>query len=1031
MSKGAGIVGASMRHKWITAFIIAVLVVIGIFGFKDMPKQEFPNFTIRQGVVVALYPGATAAEVESQVARAVEEYLFKFKEIDRAKSYTMSRDGVLFAMVELDKSVTNKDIVWSKIRDGLDMFKSTKLPKGVVAVVANDDFGDTSTLLVTLKSDVRSYREMDGYVDKLEAMLRQVESVSNLKRYGIQKEQVTIYLDRKKLAAYGLDYKLVAANLFSDGLTTVAGEVKSHDLVVPMHFTPTMETTTDIEQQIVHTSPSGQILRLKDIAEVVREYDEPKSYITHNGETCVVLSMEMREGFNVVAYGEEVDKILTKFQEYIPDDVEIERIVDQPKVVGDSVRSFLRDLVLAIVIVILVMMFLFPVRSALVAATTIPLTIFISVGIMFLTGIPLNTVTLAALIIVLGMIVDNSIVVIDAYLDYLDKGYSRWYAAVMSANNYAGAILLATLSLCIIFFPLLVIMEGIWLDFFRDFPWAFTICLLVSYLLAMLLVPFLEFTFIGASAKSDDESKSTKFDLLDIVPRGYSKVLKLCFRVPYLTIAVGVATIVGAALMFKALDVRMSPFADRDQFAVEIYMPQGTPLHKTAEVADSLERVLLRDERVTSVTAFKGQFSPRFHTVYAPYVGAGENYAQFIVNTTTASSAVEVLDEYAPKYSYHFPEGYVRFKQLDFQQAQIPLEVRLSGDSVEELRQYADSVVRAMHTLDGLVWIHTSFEGSRPILNVNIDPVEASLLGVSRATAQMEIASTYGSTAVTSIWEGGYEVPVILKSRPYATHDTIEGVGDQYVGSMIPSVSVPLRQIATVEPAWSAGQLVRRSGTRSVSIYADVERGHSESRAFKTVDKLMRESVEPMLPSSIEYSYGGAKETDSEVVPLIGSVVIAGVFIIFLFLLFNYLKIKIAVVALLSLLLALPGAIGGLWITGTPFGMTSILGVISLMGIVIRNTIMIFDHAEMMRIKRGCSAHDAAFEAGMRRMVPIFLTSATTAIGILPMVFGSAQLWVPMAIVIFVGTIVSMCLIVTILPVLYWKIFENASPYEG
>lgn len=308
-------------------------------------------------------------------------------------------------------------------------------------------------------------------METLEDRLRRIESVSNLRRYGVQNEQISVYLDPDKLAAYGLDTRMLMTTLFTQGFTTASGSLENGGLDIPIHLSVTYPSEREVGEQILLADADGHMIRLKDVARIVREYPEPDSYITNNGKKAIILSMEMREGHNIVRYGKEVDEVLHAFERDLPESVSIRRIADQPKVVGDSVSSFVRDLFVSIVVVILVMMVLFPFRSALVAATSIPISVFILIGVMYACGIPLNTVTLAALIVVLGMIVDNSIIVIDAYLEYLDKGYSRWYAAVYSAKNYFSSILLATLCICVIFFPLLFTMTGQMLDFVTFFPW--------------------------------------------------------------------------------------------------------------------------------------------------------------------------------------------------------------------------------------------------------------------------------------------------------------------------------------------------------------------------------------------------------------------------------------------------------------------------------------------------------------------------------------------------------------------------------
>lgn len=1031
--KKIGIIESCMRYHRIMLLVVGLLVLLGIYGLAVMPKQEFPPFTIRQGLIVGVYPGATSEEVEEQFAKPLERFMFTYKEVKKAKTYTMSQDGIVYMMVELNDDVHNKDEVWSKIKHGVADFKM-QLPSGVLALVVNDDFGDTSALLISLQSEDKTYRELQNYLDDLEGRLRRIESVSNLRRYGLQNEQITVYFDPDKLAVYGLDQRLLMARLFAQGFTTTGGSVENSGQELPIHFTPSYDSEYEIAEQIVYSDPHGNVIRLKDIARIVREYDDPDSYVTNNGRKAVILSMEMREGNNIVEYGREVDEVLAEFQKTLPEDVQIERIADQPKVVDESVTSFVRDLLVSIVVVIAVMMVLFPFRSAIVAATSIPISIFISIGIMFITGIPLNTVTLAALIVVLGMIVDNSIIVVDAYLENLDRGMSRWYAAVSSAKNYFGSIFLATLCICIIFFPLLVTMSGQFLDFLKDFPWTITISLMTSLVLAMIFIPFLEYVLIKKGLhqrKPEQEGKKRHGNMLDTVQRWYGHALDWTFRWPKLTIFGGIMTVVVAGFIMMGLKVRMMPFADRDQLAVEIYLPQGTALERTEAVADSVYQALRADERVKSVTQFIGTASPRFQATYAPNLPS-KHYAQFIVNTQSVEATRGLLDDYANAWADRFPGAYVKFKQLDYQNLTTPIEVRFRGDDIDALRRAADTLMAGMRRMGELVWVHTNYEEPLAGIRVQLDPVESARLGINRMTAQTELAACYSGFPAGTLWEGDYPLSVVLKAQGTEGDDPLDRIGDQYIATAIPGVSVPLRQVATVDPAWHEGQIVRRNGVRTLSVMADVRRGYNEGEAFKQVQRLVEAQT---LPDGVEFEYGGSIESDAEINGPIIKGVSAAAFIIFLFLLINFKKVSLSIVALISISLCLLGAALGLWMTGTEFGLTCVLGLISLMGIIVRNAIIMFQHAEDLRIKKRVPAREAAYDAGKRRMLPIFLTSATTAVGVVPMIISQSSLWTPMGIVICVGTVVSMILVVTVLPVTYWKIFGNVklknNPYEA
>lgn len=1016
MKASNNIIAWSMRNFRISFLIVGCLFLFGVYALVHIPKQEFPEYTIRQGVVVGIYPGATTEEVEEQLAKPLEQFLMTYKEVKRRKTTSTSQNGMCYVMVELNDDVNNKDEVWSKIKHGLASFK-TRLPAGVVALTANDDFGDTSALLITLESDTRSYRELNAYMDELSNRLRQIESVSNLRPYGVQQEQISVYVDRERLAAYGIGEKVVSAALAAQGLTPTGGTVSNAATETPIHIAATLAGEQEVAEQIVWSDPDGHLLRVKDVARVVREYDDPESYIRNNGHRCVLLSMEMLAGNNIVEYGEEVDGVLHRFiEEVLPGDVSVQRIADQAKVVGDSVRSFLRDLFISMAIIIVVMMLLFPFRSALVAAITIPVSTFISVGIMHLFGIPLNTVTLAALIVVLGMIVDNSIVVIDGYLDYLGRGHSRWYAAVESAREFFPSLLLATLCICMIFYPLLFTMTGMFRDFLNFFPWTITINLMVSLLLAVLIIPFLEILIIPAV----QPRREGKTAFTDRVQKLYSRVLAWTFRHGRLTLAMGVASVVVALAIIPLLKFRMVPFADRDQFAVEIYLRPDTPVGRTAEVADSVFRVLRADGRVKSVTSFVGCSSPRFQMSYAPQI-AGKNYAQFIVNTTSADDTEEILDCYADSWADRFPEAYVKFKQLDYQN--VPsLEFRFYGDDLDSLHTAADRLMARMREMPELMWVHSDYEEPRMIAGVSLDPVTASQLGITRTTAAANLALASGDVAVGAVWEGDYKLPVVLKNDDRNGERSLADIEDTYVSSLVPGVSVPLRQIADIEPRWSETRIVHRNGVRCISVSADLKRGENAMRMTSKIRNILDNEL--VLPAGITPEVGGAREFDAETIPPIVSGLGISLVIIFFFILVNFRKFGISLVIMAAMSLCLFGAMIGLWASGFTIGLTSVMGFITLLGMIVRNVILMYQHAEDKRKACHWTARLAAYDAGKRRMVPIFLTTATTAVGVIPMMLDGNSYWAPVGVTIFAGGIGSLILVVTILPVLYSKIYK-------
>jgi multidrug efflux pump subunit AcrB len=1039
-----------LEHYSISLLIVGILFVMGIYGMYIMPKDEFPHATIRQGVVVAVYPGATSEEVEQQVARPLERYLFTYGEVNRVKTTTQSQNGMCIVMVKLNDDVNNKDEVWSKIKHGLNGFKA-QLPSGVLAIVVNDDFGNTSALLIAIESDQRSYRELKQYSDDLSDRLRRIPSVANVKLFGEQKEQISLYIDRQRLQAYGIGQQMLFSRLQAQGITTMSGNISDDDQQIPIHVEAMENSEEEIANQIIFSDPvTGKVARVRDVATVKREYEPMSSRIEQDGHPCVLLSMEMTPGNNVVQYGREVDNVLNTFRaSELPDDVKVTRIADKPKVVSKSVSDFLRDLLISMLIIILVMMVLFPIRSAIVAAITIPLSTFVSVAVMYMMGIELNIVTLAALIVVLGMIVDNSIVVIDGYLEYLGKGFKPHDAAIESARQYFMPMLLATICICAIFYPFLITMKGMFHDCLEDFPVTITINLMVSLVLAVTVIPFLETRIIKPEKVSTNGNAITKW-----VQSTYNKVLDFTFAHPWITIGGGIAVILLSCLIIPTLKIRLFPYADRDQFAVEIFLPDGRGLAETELIADSVQNVLQQDERIVGITGFIGCSSPRFMDAYAPQM-AGANYAQFIVNTKSDKATLGLLAEYQPKLSEAFPNAYVKFKRLDYLEVS-ELEYRFYGDNLDSLHVVAERLMDRMRQMPELEWVHTDYLQPYPIINVELDPVTSAQLGITRTTAQLALSATSSDLRVGQIWEDNYELPIVVKDDADMTFSDVANLGIatptaivSVAGSQLSTLNsplstnttVPLRQIAKVSPKWSESRIMHRGGERCITVTAQFAQGVFTAPVEKEIARIMNEDI--LLPQGVRTEVGGEIEYGDEALPQIFGGIIIAMVIVFFFLLFNFKKYGITTICMAALGLMIPGALIGLGLMNRALGLTSIFGLITLMGMIMRNEILIFEHAiaiiEHSAVQKEAETNNgqysmfnvqsynevvkrAAYEAGKRRMVPIFLTTATTAVGVVPMIIAQSSFWMPVGVTIFAGGIGSLIMVVTMLPVIYWKV---------
>lgn len=1010
----------AMHYRQIIILTTCCLIAFGIYSLPNMRKNEFPDFTIRQGIVVAVAPGNTSEEMVEQVTKPLEDYIFSYKEVKKEKTISKSRDGIVYIQVELNDDLNNKDEFWSKFKHGIATFKS-QLPSNVLAVQVMDDFGDTSALLITMESGEKTYRELDEYMDVLQERLRRIPSVGRMSVSGLRKEQISIYIDPERLSQYGLGEKTLSLALMQKGFATTGGRVNAEGYTCPIYVAKSLNTLYDVQQQIIYTDPQGNNIRLKDVARVVKEYPQMESSITNNGKKCILLSVEMKKGQNIVKMGEDINAVLDNFQKELPQDVSLFRITDQSQVVGDSVVNFLRELLIAILAVVLVVMILLPIRVALVAASTIPITIFISLGLFQAFGIELNTVTLAALIVTLGMIVDNSIVIIDSYLEMIGEGCSRWHASIRSTMHFFKSIFSATLAISITFFPFLLTTTGMIHDFLLCFPWAITIVLGVSLLVATMLVPFMQFWFIRKPLQQKAGGKS--FSFLDLLQRYYNRLLDVCMAHPIYTLGIGLLSIVAGAVWLQHLPQQLMPFADRNQFAVEIFLPNGTRVEETAEVADSLEHILRQDSRVVSVASFKGCASPRFQNSYAPQI-AGSNFAQFIVNTTGNKETVELLDEYAPKYSNYFPNARIRFKQLSYSEAAYPIELRLSGENWQAVKQDAERIKEELHKIPGLILIQSDVNEPQAALNVVLHEDEASRLGISNLTVESTLAMRYNSgIPLAQVWEGDYSIPIVLKGDN-ADNATLAAIGNEQIPAGNGLTTVPLRQVADVVPAWEDGQIVRRNGIYTITVQSELQRGENGMEKTGQIQNALKDFD---LSPGVSLKYGGDVEDNEDKMPPVMAGLMVAAVVIFFILVFHFKKVSIAALIFCSMLLCVFGTAAGIWIQGVDFSVTCVLGIVSLMGIIVRNGIIMIDYAEELRKTERLCVRDAIYHSARRRMRPIFLTSAAASMGVIPMILGGSGLWMPMGTVICYGTLITMLFLLTVLPAAYLLIFRGSS----
>ena len=1009
-------VRAALRYPQVTLVLSAMLVAAGLYSLFTMPRREDPKITIHVGIVAAVYPGATAREVEDQVTRKIEERLFRFAEVRRDKTYSTTRNGMVVINVELDKSIKDTGEFWSKLRLDMAQLKATALPSGVLGPVVDSDFGDTVAVLIAVHGGNYGPGDLKDYAQTVETALRALPAVSKIKRIGDQKEEIDIATSSERLAQYGVNPMNVMGALQGRNTVQFAGRVPAGENKVPIESGGRFQTEDQIRQVMVDVSPTGQPVYIGDVANVERVYKDPTEYVRFNNEQTILLSVEMHEGNNIVDFGNTLRTTLKNVEATLPPDLKLDMVADQPKVVSERIGDFFREFGIAIVAVILVTMLLLPLRVALVSAIAIPVSVAMTFGALNAYGIELQQVSIASLIIVLGMVVDNAIVIVDNYVGLLDKKVPVDEAAERCATEMAVPVLTATLAIIAAFAPLLML-TGAMGEFIRSLPITVAISLTTSFVVAMLLTPLMARFFIRqglvdhAQADSGTERKLTP---LDHMQRYYNIIITWAMRnkrTVLVSSVLAVAAGVGILLLVPQL---LFPLAERNQFVMDVWLPEGTKIETTDATVRRIETVLRQEPLIESYASFLGASAPRFYYNVNPQLPAA-NYAQILVNTRKVKGTPQLVAELRQRLPDVAPEAKVFVKEL--QQGQIleaPVEVRISGDDIATLETLGNQAEEILRHTPGATYIHTDWHEDAWQVGVNVREEVANRMGLTNGVIAQQLAVGFEGAPVTTFWEGDRGVDVVLRLDP-AERQSFQNVTDTYVMSPVTGARVPLAAVATLTSEWQPGRIVRRNGVRTLTVRAFPSGRHLASEILSDARKQLDHMV---LPPGYHIEYGGEYQNQQEAFGEMRTALLTSLLLIFLILLFQFRTLVDPLIVMAAFPLALPGAALGLMITHNTFGFTAFIGIISVGGLVVRNSIILIDYIHE-RMKNGVELEQAALEAGERRLRPIFLTSAAAAVGVIPMILSGSSLWSPMASVIAFGLLGSMFFTLVAIPVLF------------
>ena len=722
----------------------------------------------------------------------------------------------------------------------------------------------------------------------------------------------------------------------------------------------------------------------------------------------------MHEGYNIVQFGKTLHETLNRVQATLPPDVQLEFVADQPRVVSERISDFTREFAIAIVSVILVTMLLLPMRVALVSAVAIPVTVSLTFSVLNAVGIELHQVSIAALIVVLGMVVDDAIVIADNYVELLDHKMPIAEARWRCASEMAVPVLAATLTIIASFLPLLTL-TGASGEFIRALPIAVAISLSVSFVVAMMLTPLTAGFFIKKGLHDPNAPQQEKKPTaLDYMQRYYNRIITWAMQHRHKVLVAAAITFVAGVGILTLVRQQFFPLAERDQFVVDVWLPEGSRIEATDAAVRRIEEALHKKAEVRNYTSFLGFSSPRFYYNVNP-VPPASNYAQILVNTRTVKGSPKLVEQLREQLPFVAPGAKVFVKEL--QQGDVmeaPVEVRIVGDDLATIRSIGGQVENILNHTSGAIYVHTDWHEDEMLAGVDLRQEVANRLGFTNTTIANQLAGSFDGNTVTTFWEGDRDVDVDFR-LDNADRQTFHNISDTYVLSPITGARVPVNAVASLSPEWHPGRIVRRNGIRTMTVRAFPTKGHLASQILTDAKKQIGQL---QLPPGYRIEYGGEDENQRETFGEMRSALGISLVLIFLILLLQFRTLADALIVMAAFPLALPGAALGLFVTHNPFGFTAFIGVISLGGLVVRNSIILVDYIHE-RMKHGIALEEATLEAGERRLRPIFLTTMAAAVGVTPMIISRSSLWSPLASVIAFGLLGSMFFTLVVIPVLF------------
>lgn len=1027
----------AIEKNRIFAAALAVVLLAGVAAYRDMPRSEDPGFVIRTALVQTIFPGASPERVELLVTDKLEKVIQEIPELDFVTS--TSKVGVSIIYVNIDEEYTEMRPIWDKLRRKIDRARD-ELPDSVIGPTVNDEFGDVFGSIIAVTGDGFDYRSLREIADEVRNELLFIPEAAKVEIVGAQEERVFVEYDNARLAEFGLSPIQLQQMLQSRNIILPGGDFSTPFERIVLEPSGSFGSVDEIRQMVLNIPSSREVVRLQDIARVSRGYiDPPRTRMRYNGEPALGLAVSLREGGNILDLGTSIRQVLTRAHGVYPVGVEFDLIQFQADAVSKKVSDFAGNLIQAVVIVALVMLVFLGLRTGLVVASLIPSTMIAAILVMSVFDIGIDQMSLASLIIALGMLVDNAIVMSESTMVQMSQGKSAKQAAIDSAAELRVPLLVSSLTTAAAFLPI-YLAESATGEYTAPLFKVVTITLLCSWVMALTLIPVLSVAFFRVKHRDDKNPFDKPFY------QKYRAFLLALVRHPWTSLA-AVAVIFAAALFgFGNIPNIFFPPNDRPSFTIEIDLPAGTPIDRTDEVVAQLESYmrdnLMADRNegigITNWGAFVGQGAPKFLLSYNPEP-TDPSYGFILANATSAEIIEALLIPPIERYAReNFPDAVADVRPLPLgPPVTSPVEIRLSGRGTDELFEIVDEVKVQLAATAGARQVTDDWGARTKKVIVEIDETRAQLAGVSHQDTAISLQTYLTGIETTDYREEDKLIPVIMRSeaevqcapasdrcRRLIDPANLAGLS---VHSQLTGQSVPLSQVAEPRLVWQPGEVKRRDRLRTVTISSLLEPGTTAAEVNDIIQPWL-DGEQRTWPFGYFWEFGGEAESSAKANASISEKMPIGFLIIILLLVSQFNSFRRPLIILVTIPLSIIGVVFGLLVANSYFGFMTLLGIISLAGIVINNAIVLLDRIRIECEENGVRPDRAVIEAAQQRLRPILLTTATTVGGLLPLWLGGGPMWEPMAIAIIFGLLFATVLTLGVVPILYSLLFKVKFP---